>query len=249
MPAAADTDRREALRQRLRDRLHDRRMSPRKLSLAIGANHAYVSQILAGKGGMPSADRILRMAEELDTTADYLLGDAKDPAQPRGEVSVGDRLLPWNGPEPGEPGIPLVGTGDCADLEVTDSEGHEVAIERSTFDPEYHVRYISRPPALRGAKDLYAIYYHGSSMEPRFEQGEVGIVDPLRPPRPGDYVVVQLNTGKSDEVISVLVKRLVRLTAKELLLEQFNPPLTFALPRNRVARVHRIVPQTDLLFG
>ena len=48
---------------------------------------------------------------------------------------------------------------------------------------------------------------------------------------------------------TVLVKRLVRRTRRELVLEQFNPPLTFTVPKTRVARVHRILQQTDLLFG
>jgi phage repressor protein C with HTH and peptisase S24 domain len=50
-------------------------------------------------------------------------------------------------------------------------------------------------------------------------------------------------------VATVLVKRLVRATTRELVLEQLNPAITFTVPRNRVARVHRILPQTDLLIG
>lgn len=123
-----------------------------------------------------------------------------------------------------------------------------VAIERCSFDPDYHVRMIARPPALRGQRDLYAIYFHGDSMAPRFEPGEIGIVDPARPPAPGDYVVVQLTNGSSEDVVSVLVKRLVRQTARELLLEQFNPPITFAVPRVKVKRLHRILRETDLLL-
>jgi phage repressor protein C with HTH and peptisase S24 domain len=85
-------------------------------------------------------------------------------------------------------------------------------------------------------------------MLPRFEPGEVGIVDPHRPPMIGDYVVVQLRGEDHDDVESVLVKRLAGRNAREVRLEQFNPPLTFTLPARLVKRLHRILPQTDLLF-
>ena len=201
------------------------------------------------RGSMPAGDRLERIAEALDTTTDWLLGKTENSDPVRSEVSLSDRRIDWAGADRGEPGIPLVGTGDCAALEVCDESGKMVQVERSSFAEHYHVRMITRPPALRGARDLYAVYFHGESMQPRFEPGEVGIVDPRRPAGPGDYVLVQLNTGESDDVVSVLVKRLVRQNAQELVLEQFNPPLVFTIKKSRVQRVHRILQQTDLLFG
>lgn len=215
--------------------------------ISDGRHHGIITDI-ARKGTMPRGDRIRRMAEALQTTTDYLTGLVDEPGSVRSEVGVSDRLTTWRGPIREEPGIPLVGTGDCADLEVCDESGHLVEIERSSFDPDFTVRIIERPPALRGAPDIYAIYFHGSSMEPRFEPGEIGIVDPRRPVGPGDYVLVQLREDGEHEVTSVLAKRLVRQNSKCVVLEQFNPPLTFTLPRSRVARAHRIMRQTDLLY-
>lgn len=201
------------------------------------------------KGHAPSADNLVKIAEELDTSVEYLMGRTGNPKPVRSEVGIGTDEIDFDhAATAGEP-IPLMGTGDCADLSVIDEAGHEIAIERSSFDADYHVRYIRRPPLLAGRRGVYAIYFHGSSMEPRFYAGEVGLVDPNRPPGPGEYALVQLNTGDSDEVISVLVKKLVRRTAQELVLEQYNPPLTFSLPMREVQRVHRIMPQTELLFG
>lgn len=205
---------------------------------------------IARRGSMPAGDRLGRIALALDTSTEWLLGEARDPAPVRSEVGLSEGHVGRPSREAGIPGIPLVGTGDCAELALEDAETHRtVMVERSSFDPDYHVRMITRPPALRGARDLYAIYFRGVSMEPRFESGEVAIVDPQRPVRAGDYVLVQLNSGEDDSVQSVLVKRLVRQNAAETILEQFNPPLTFAVPRERIARIHRILPQTDLLFG
>lgn len=225
--------------------------SMRAVSIEIGAHAGYVRDLLdPERFNVPSAERLRALAIALETTTDFLMGSVDDPVPVHSEVGVADRMFEWRGPPRSEePGIPLVGTGDCADIEFCDESGALVAVERSSFDPEYFVRMISRPPALRGMQGLYAIYFHGESMLHRFEPGDVGIVDPSRPPAPGDYVLVQLNNGESDDVVSVLVKRLVRATSRELVLEQFNPAIIFAVPRSRVSRFHRIMPQTDLLLG
>ena len=210
-----------------------------------GKNKGIVTDI-ERKGFIPSEQRLRRMAELLGTTTDYLLGRTENPAPVMSEVGLGEQRLERNGPP--EPGIPLVGTGDCADLVVRTEDGQEVTIERASFDPDYTVQVIHRPPALLGNKDAYAIFFNGESMEPRFFAGEVAIADPRRHPGPGDFVIVQLNDGTGDEVVSVLVKRLVRASTKELLLEQYNPALVFAVPRERVVRFHRIIPPTEQLL-
>lgn len=243
----------EILIERIDERLREMGKTRYWLSKEVtGGKGVTAIRDIDRRGSMPAGDRLERIADTLDTTTDWLLGKSQDPATVRSEVRIGEEVgsylkgVPEN---PVEPGIPLVGTGDCADLEVCDASGKMVEVERSSFDEDYHVRMITRPPALRGARDLYAVYFHGESMQPRFEPGEVGIVDPRRPAGPGDYVLVQLNAGDSDDVVSVLVKRLVRQNAQEIVLEQFNPALTFTVPKSRVARIHRILQQTDLLFG
>lgn len=240
----------EILPQRIQEALDRTGKSKRALSLAIGAHAGYVRDLLdPERFNVPSATRLNALAKELGLSSDYLVGTSDNPDPVLSEVSISDRRLDWRGPLPDLPPIPLVGTGDCATIEFEDQTGKMLEVERCSFDADHTVRMIARPPALQGARDLYAIYFHGESMAPRFEPGEVGIVDPTRPAGPGDYVLVQLNNGSEDHVTSVLVKRLVRSTSRELVLEQFNPPAVFTVPRARVARVHRIIPQTELLFG
>lgn len=220
-----------------------------------GKNKGLITD-LARKGYLPKEPRLHRIAQLLGVSVDWLMGrsELRDPVA--SEVGVADRRLDFAGFPRSEPGIPILGTGDCADMELCDEGGHLVSVERSSFDPDFTVRMLKRPPALSGAKDLYAIEFHGDSMAPRFEPMEIGIVDPRRPVARGDYVLVQLRPAASgegdreyiDEVESVLVKRLVRQTAKEYVLEQFNPPVTFTLPKARVKRIHKIMRQTDYLF-
>lgn len=240
----------DVLRARIQQRLEAVGKTAHAVSLEIGAGQGYVRDLLdPAKGGYPRADKLNALALALATTTDFLTGVSNHPGQVQSEVALSDRKLAWRGGAPDLPPIPLVGTGDCATIQFADETGQLLDVERCSFDSDHTVRMIARPPALQGARDLYAIYFQGESMMPRFEPGEVGIVDPTRPARPGDYVLVQLNNGSEDHVTSVLVKRLVRSSGTELVLEQFNPPATFTVPRSRVARVHRILPQTDLLFG
>lgn len=236
---------REKLRQRLAERIAERDTSMHRLSKAIGANAGYVRDLLdPEKSSMPSADRLQALARELDTTTDWLLGKAENPAQPISEVSFHDMRPQWRG-ESRSDKIPVYASGYCDDLEV-EADGELHHIEQSLFEPGNVVQMIQRPPALWAAREAYAIYFHGSSMEDRFYQGEIGIVNPQRPPGPGDFVVVQLNDGQSAEVIHVLVKRLIRQTANFVELQQLNPRLTFRIDRKRVARMHLILSPTSL---
>lgn len=142
--------------------------------------------------------------------------------------------------------VPVRGTPSCGDLEVNGEH-----VETIEMDLGEIVDYVRRPLALEGRRDVYAIYFTGYSMQPRFEPGEVAYVDTKRPPLIGDYVVVQLR-GRPDEngearIVSALVKRLVRRTQDWIELEQFNQPLVFRIEQRRVAALHRIIPLAELV--
>lgn len=140
--------------------------------------------------------------------------------------------------------VPVRGTPSCGDYEV---DGHHV--ETVEMDLGEIVDYVRRPASLDGRKDVYAIYFTGFSMVPRFEPGEVAYVDTRRPPSIGDYIVMQLRTerGGDERVVSALVKRLAKQTADHVELEQFNPPLVFRVDRRRIAAMHRIFPLAELV--
>lgn len=261
------SDRREILVERIDLMLTRSGRSARDVSMVATGKPDLIRDLKRRKS-IPKAAALAAVAEEFGTTSDYLLGLTDNPNPIRSEVSVSDRHFEWKGADresdtpppirvPGEERNPadianlriaIVGTGDCASIEVTTTDGQAMMVDRSSFDPEYHVRYIVRPPALQGDRDAYAIYFHGESMVPRFRPGEIGFAQPSRPPAPGDDVIIQLNGGESGEVESVIVKQLVRQTAKEVVLEQFNPPAIFTLPRRQVVRMHRILPSSEMFF-
>ena len=241
------SDAKQILRERLRQRLDSLGKTAHAVSIAMGANSGYVRDLLdPEKTGIPSAARLRALAHELETTSEFLLGEADAPAQLISEVSF--REPPAAFAPAGNDGIPLVGTAWCDDLAVEGAAGEPFSVERIQMETDHTVRMVYRPPVLWAAKDAYAIYFHGTSMEPRFRQGDIGVVDPRRPPRPGDDVVVQLNDGNGGhDVVTVLVKELVRIGPTFVELRQFNPEQVFRIPRGQVTRLHRIVSMSELL--
>ena len=110
------------------------------------------------------------------------------------------------------------------------------------------VDYARRPPGIAGARNVFAIYVRGSSMAPRFEEGELVFVHPDRPPVPGCDVLVELH-GEAGQPGLCFIKRLVRRTASRLVLAQFNPPREdLAFESGRVRNLFRILTPGDL-FG
>lgn len=143
--------------------------------------------------------------------------------------------------------VPVLGTAECAGTEYA-ADGGRVWVETMMLDDEV-VDHVRRPASLDNRRDVYAIYFSGTSMEPRYEAGELAYVDPKRAPKAGNYVVVQLRKAEGDgeRIFKVLCKRLLKTTSSYIELEQFNPPIRFRVDRADVAHVHRIIPLDELV--
>ena len=98
--------------------------------------------------------------------------------------------------------------------------------------------HIARPFFLDGVGTAYAVYVNGDSMEPRFRHGELLFVDPSRPPKRGDDVVVQVIFG--DEICG-FAKRFVSASDATTTLHQFNPETDIFHPTSDVKAVHLVV--------
>jgi phage repressor protein C with HTH and peptisase S24 domain len=109
------------------------------------------------------------------------------------------------------------------------------------------VDFARRPPGAERLKGMYALYVAGSSMAPRYEEGELIYVSAARPPAPGDYVVVELHPEEGERAGRGYVKRLVRRTSEKVIVEQFNPRKTLEFKARQVKSLHRIVPLAELL--
>lgn len=228
---------REILAARITEASEKKGLSARNVSMQATGKPDVIRDMLRRQSS-PNGPTLAKIAAVLDTTTDWLLGRTDNDAQPKSEVGFQDVPTNFRGQTSAK--LPVYGTGYCDDLEVQ-LDGHCAHVEQTMFEPTHVVSMISRPPALMGSDGAYGIYFYGSSMEPRYHQGEIGIVVPTPPPGHGDFVVVQLNDGTGDDVVHVLVKKLLRITSSYVELEQLNPSIIFRIDRKRVTRMHRIV--------
>lgn len=114
------------------------------------------------------------------------------------------------------------------------------------FTSDVNLGHEPRPPGIMGRKGIYVVYVQNDSMDPKFEPGDRLYVDPHRPARPMDYVVIELH-GHDGESGRGYIKRLVRKTPTRLILEQFNPRREIEFNVDEVKAIHRVIPQDELL--
>lgn len=96
-----------------------------------------------------------------------------------------------------------------------------------------------------GAKDIYAVYVEGNSMEPQYFPGDLIFVHPHRPPRFGDPVIVQCQNG-SEEAAEATLGILHKRTAELLILRKHNPSAEVSIKRDRIISTHKVLTNNDL---
>lgn len=103
-----------------------------------------------------------------------------------------------------------------------------------------HTEYdsIETPPELAGVDDAYAVYVYGDSMEPRYFNGELLMVNPYFPVGRGDFCIVQTGSG-GDEC--GYVKRFVSQDGERLVVTQMNPAEELVFDSADVRAVHKVV--------
>jgi phage repressor protein C with HTH and peptisase S24 domain len=100
---------------------------------------------------------------------------------------------------------------------------------------------VPTPTGLAGAPGAYAVYAVGSSMEPRYYQGELIFIHPGKPVTAGSFVLVQIRPDHEGDTPRAVVKRLVKRTASKTVLEQFNPAKKFDIRNDDIVSLHRVV--------
>jgi phage repressor protein C with HTH and peptisase S24 domain len=114
-----------------------------------------------------------------------------------------------------------------------------------TMDGDSGLR-VRRPPRLVGRDDVFALFVSGTSMEPRFQSGDLIFLEKKRPPQVNDFVVIELHPDE-DGVQAAFVKRLLGITPTKYRLEQYNPPGTLEIDREKVLQIIRVMTTHDLL--
>ena len=194
----------------------------KSLSLTIGRNHAYLQQYL-----MRGSPR--ELPEAARHTLAPLLGVSPD--------DLRSTALPAGSGLAGELRSRGLLRPDRADLPVyASAEGGGAGSIIITNEP---IDFVSRPGPLLSVRDGYGCYVIGDSMSPAYEQGDLLLIHPGRPVRPGDDCVFVRDQADGSQL--GLVKRLLRITAEKWRVRQFNPAKDFDLDRGQWQKVQLIV--------
>lgn len=214
-----DHDGMDELRQKLLKLIDDTPgMTLKSASLAIGKNHAYLQQYIhSGKPRRLPEEARYKLARFLKVDERELRDDeVAHSTASDSYVFAHDTNISY------PKDLPVVGRA-------------RAGYEGFFFDQGRVNERVGRPPILSGVVNAFAVYAVGTSMEPRYYEGELLYVNPNKPPAKGDFVVVECNDGGG------WIKRLVRLTPTEVVLEQLNPPETRTLPRDDIKNIYRVV--------
>ena len=200
----------------------------KKLSLSIGRNHAYLQQFLM-RGSPRELPETVRhaLAPLLGVSPDDLRSYAP-PSAGGGRIESDMRLAP---PQR---------AAERADLPVYASSEGSAGTLNITSEP---IVFVRRPEPLVSVRDGYGCYMIGDSMSPAYEQGDLLLIHPGKPVRPGDDCVFVREPGEGtpDGSQHAQVRRLLRNTPEKFRVRQFNPARDFDLDRGQWTRVQLIV--------
>jgi phage repressor protein C with HTH and peptisase S24 domain len=191
------------------------------LSMAIGRNHAYLQQYLmrGSPRELPEAARHV-LAPLLGILPDDLRSSA---------LAAGSGFAS----ELRGSGAPRADRADLPVYASAEGGGGAIIITNEPID------FVRRPEPLVSVRDGYGCYVIGDSMSPAYEQGDLLLVHPGRPVRPGDDCVFVRDQGDGSQ--QGLVKRLLRTTTEKWRVRQFNPAKDFDLDRGQWQKVQLIV--------
>ena len=213
-------------RRRLAQEIESRGLEMKEISLAAGLGDTYVRDAL--KRGRGKFENLRKVAVALGRSPDWLIDMVDEPT--RLEVT----LLP-----PNVSGRVLLTRSKAPPLPLY---GHAVAGKDGNFVLNGElVGTTERPACLLGATEAYGVVVSGDSMVPRFRPGEICMVDPRKPFRKTDDVVVQLEADHPGDPPRGFVKEFVSFSQSTLSLRQHNPPRTIRFSRKIVRTIHLVV--------
>jgi phage repressor protein C with HTH and peptisase S24 domain len=103
------------------------------------------------------------------------------------------------------------------------------------------IEHVWRPPYLNTVRNAFALYVIGSSMEPRYFEGELIYCRPDRRPRAGEFVVLETHPKGEGGPIAATIGQFRRQTANHIELEKLNPRTVLKVETARIHRIHLIV--------
>ena len=207
-----------------------------ELARRVGIKQQSVAELESGK--TRTTKHLLKFARALGQSPEWLDSGngsmAQTPPETLPQPNAGARLpAPSVAAMPID--VPVMGTA------VGGSHG-DFSLNGQVVD------YHRRPPGILSNRSVFCLHVRGESMYPKYEEGDLVYVDPHRPTRSGDDVLVEMKPLRAGEPGPAYVKRLVSKTPTKIVLKQFNPPNDkIELQLEKILRVSLILRMTDLL--
>lgn len=101
------------------------------------------------------------------------------------------------------------------------------------------VDYVERPWFLGEVKEGYGVIVTGESMIPAYDPGDIAIVNPKIDYLRGKVHVFTCESENSH--FRAAIKLLVKVTDNEWVVEQYNPPKQYSLPKSIWTHARRVV--------
>jgi transcriptional regulator with XRE-family HTH domain len=210
------------------------------LAKGTGLSKSYLSRLAAGKRPL-STKHIPKIAGYLGVAPQDLIGNDVTVNSHNSSRSKVNMLssVPGIVPDTARPDLLHETAGGAARLPIRGR--NVIGKDGVMLNPDGNdvVDTVEAPTGLTSVRGSYAIFITDNRMDPRYEQGEVVCVNPHRPPRPNDYVVIQISEDDGKTVMA-MARRLVSMDEREVVIQQLHPPKTRRLPRKQVLAVHRI---------
>ena len=222
----------DIVRARLRQRIEELGTNPTKVSLQAVRSRTLLRDFLSGKSRSMLASNMEAVARVLGVSVGWLSGQdhRPDPAPISAQSPMAPRAISQI-EETRD--IPVFGTAAGAVL-------GSIAISSDVID------WLPRPRGLRGARDAYALYVTGVSMQPRYTTGDIVFVHPHRPLRSGDIAVIQIQDSEGGLPASYL-KEFRRKSESELVAQQYNPPAEVKFSLRTVKALHRVLTMNEVV--
>ncbi|MGH0004103.1 helix-turn-helix domain-containing protein [Pseudovibrio ascidiaceicola] len=102
---------------------------------------------------------------------------------------------------------------------------------------------IPAPGSLEGIPEAYAVYVQDNTMEPRYFEGEVVFMNPTKPPKVGDFVLLQV---EQDGMQVAFIRRYVGNEPEHKVFAQYLPePKEVRFRQSQIVYVHKIMAAGD----
>lgn len=225
------------LHTRILEILDEKGLSDEQVSKDAGLDRGYIKKTLSRPDSSPRIATLRKLARAMDVPLERLTvtTGVLEMSQSQGGEARQQMKQLFVEPVTTVQDIPLMGTAAGSHL-----RGAFIISNRP-------VDFVRRPPAMQSTVGLYALFVEGTSMVPQYSPGELVYVNPHKPARAGDPVIVQTQNGEGAD-IEASIGIYVKTTAQHVVISKHNPSAEIQIARKTVLHVHKVLTVNEL-FG